>query len=532
MDRSDDSEGSPNTQDRQDGWTVFEASPDSRLVYVSSSVGDDGRDGASPAEAVRSLARGIELLRDGQHDFLLLRRGDSFRDVSLGRFKSGLDAERRMVVGSYGDSIERPRLEVSDHVLNHDGHPRSYLAFVGLEIYSYLMDPSHPDYSGENISGGFRMVGSGDDILIEDCRFRFCELVVQSYGEDVYRNVEIRRNIISTNYAHGTCPSNNAIRPSGMYASHVDGLSIEENLWDHNGWNEDVSTACATMYNHNMYLSGGHNLLVRGNLILRASSMGIKMRSDSTGDYDHISIEDNLFIEGEIGIGIGGNTTEPLRFVNVEIRDNVLSHIGRTRPTDRDFAWYLEMQDNQQALIEGNLFLNQPWHDNSYGISLHGGTLQDVTVQNNWFYGLRRRHLQVDAQAAWQNIQLRNNNFLDLDLAAQLIDHRGPFEQVTYSGNHYSSTADSGDWFDIDGAGQSMAQWQAASGETNADTNVPIPMAPQRSLETYCADVLGLPESLAAFVEEAEQQSRQRWRPELSAPAINDYIRAGFDPVR
>ncbi|MBW2704299.1 MAG: hypothetical protein JRF33_26060 [Deltaproteobacteria bacterium] len=118
---SDDSEGSPNTQDRQDGWTVFEASPDSRLVYVSSSIGDDGRDGASPAEAVRSMARGIELLRDGQHDFLLLRRGDSFRDVSLGRFKSGLDAERRMVVGSYGDSIERPRLEVSDHVLNHDG---------------------------------------------------------------------------------------------------------------------------------------------------------------------------------------------------------------------------------------------------------------------------------------------------------------------------------------------------------------------------------------------------------------------------
>jgi hypothetical protein len=529
---SDDTEGSPNTQDRQDGWTVFEASPDSRLVYVSSSTGDDGRDGSSPDQAVLTLARGMDLVRDGQHDFLLLRRGDAFRDVSFGRFKSGLDGDRRLVVASFGDSTERPRLEVSSHALNHDGHPRSYLAFVGLEINSYTMDPDHPSYSGDNVSGGFRLVGSGDDILIEDCRFQYCELVVQSYGGDQYRNVEVRRNIISTNYAHGTCPSNNAIRPSGMYSSHVDGLSIVENLWDHNGWNEDVATACATMYNHNMYLSGGHQLVVRGNLILRASSMGIKMRSDSTGDFNDILIEDNLFIEGEIGLGIGGNTSEPLRFVDVVVRNNVFSHISRTTPTGRDFAWLMEMQDNQRALVTGNLFMNQPWHTNTYGLSLHGGTLEDITVEGNWFYGVRQRHLQLDVQAGWQNIQVRDNNYLDTDLGAQLVDHSGSFAQVSYAANHYSSSAAASDWFGIDGSAQSLAQWQAASGEADADTNVPAPPDPNRSLETYCSDVLGLPADLTAFIQEAENQSRHRWLPELSAPVINDYIRAGFGQAR
>lgn len=525
---ADRTEGSPLPQDRQDGWTVFEPGPDSRLVYVSSSGGDDGRDGSSPEQAVRSLARGIELVRDGQHDFLLLKRGDVFRDEVFGRFKSGLDAERRLVVASYGAATERPRLEVSDHALDHDGHPRSHLAFVGLEILAYPMDPDHSDFSGENVSGGFRLVGAGDDILIEDCLFRFCELVVQSYGGDVYRNVEIRRNIVTTNYAHGTCPSNSQNRPSGIFASHVHGLSIEENLWDHNGWNEEVATACATMYNHNMYLSGGYDLTVRGNLILRASSMGIKMRSDTTGDFDGIIITDNLFVEGEIGLGIGGNTDAPLRFVHVEIQGNVFTHIGRTRPTDRSFAWYLGVSDNQRAHIADNLFIHQPWFDNAYGISLGGGTAQEVTVEDNWFYGLRRRHLRVEALTGWSDVLVRGNNFLDTDLGAAMVVHDGGFEHVIYTGNHYSSSAADDAWFEIDGAGQSLDGWRAASGETDADTEVPVPPAPGRNLETYCTEVLGLSADIAAFAEAAGRQSRHAWDPALTATAVNDYIRAGF----
>ncbi len=84
---------------------------------------------------------------------------------------------------------------------------------------------------------------------------------------------------------------------------HVNHLTIEGNVFDHNGWNEDVSSACATMYNHNMYLNA-NGLVIRDNIIARASSMGIKMRSDSTGDADDLVFENNLFVDGEIGSAI------------------------------------------------------------------------------------------------------------------------------------------------------------------------------------------------------------------------------------
>jgi hypothetical protein len=51
---------------------------------------------------------------------------------------------------------------------------------------------------------------------------------------------------------------------------------------------------------------------------------------------------------------------------------------------------------------------------------------------------------------------------------------------------------------------------------------------PDRSLETYL-ETLNEPASLEAFLEAARQQSRDDWRPELTAKVVNDYIREGFD---
>ncbi|MBN2573689.1 MAG: hypothetical protein JXP73_03925, partial [Deltaproteobacteria bacterium] len=326
------------------GFSTFDIGADSVVVYVGAD-GDDTAGGTSPAAPVKTLARAAALVRDGQNDFILLRRGDAFRDQTLGRFKSGRDAAHPLVVASYGESTELPRVEASDFFINHDGKPKSFVAIVGLHFVSTGRDPAAADYDPGN-DGVFRYVGSGSNLLIEGCHLEYGGIVVQSYDAGVYRDVEVRRNVIEKAYHADTCSpgdpnGDSTYRPSGMYASHVERLTVEGNLFDHNGWNEDVASACATIYNHNLYLNG-KDVVIRDNVLSRASSIHIKLRSDSTGDMQGTVIENNHFVEGEIGVSIGGNSEELYRFTASTIRRNVLCDIGRSQPTTRTLAWGVE----------------------------------------------------------------------------------------------------------------------------------------------------------------------------------------------
>lgn len=61
---------------------------------------------------------------------------------------------------------------------------------------------------------------------------------------------------------------------------------------------------------------------------------------------------------------------------------------------------------------------------------------------------------------------------------------------------------------------------------TDPDTPGDFP-DPDRTIESYMA-TLGEDPTLDAFLDAARQQSRASWRPELSAGAVNDYVREGF----
>ncbi len=520
----DDDDESAAPRADEDGFTTFDASAGSQIVYVSSSAGDDANDGSSPSAAVATLGRAAELVRDGEHDFMLLRRGDTWRGESLGRFKSGQDAEHPLVVAGYGDELELPRVEIDRNFIDHNGQARDYVALVGIHFVVYPKIPGDPAYDGET-SGGLRYVGGGRGLLIESCHFEHAELVVQTYGDFHYDGVEVRRNVIEDNYHIDTCGQNSAHRPSGIYSSHVAGLTIEGNVFDHNGWSEEVASACATMYNHNMYLNAD-GLVVRDNIIARASSMGIKMRSDATGDADDLVFENNFFVDGEIGLGIGGNTEEPHRFSNVTIRDNVFSQIGIGNPTERNFSWMLQVSDNLSGTVEGNYFLHQPWYTNAYGIDLGGGTATDITIRGNTFYDLRQRALRVNAVSGFSNVLVSGNRFVDPTHGSCLVDHSGGFGAVVYESNEYQS-ASGEDWFCVDGARQSLAEWATTAGETGATEWTGSFTDPDRTVGEY-ADRLALGSDLEAFLAAAVAQTRFTWRPELTAPAVNDYIRAGF----
>src|SRR6478735_7701128 len=67
------------------GWTVFAPSADTRIVYVSSSTGDD-RTGVigNLDHPYKTLAAGRSRLRNGKPDWLLLKKGDTWTNEAFG----------------------------------------------------------------------------------------------------------------------------------------------------------------------------------------------------------------------------------------------------------------------------------------------------------------------------------------------------------------------------------------------------------------------------------------------------------------
>jgi hypothetical protein len=198
-----------------------------------------------------------------------------------------------------------------------------------------------------------------------------------------------------------------------------------------------------------------------------------------------------------------------------------------SNPTSRDFAWYLQLSDNDNTLVERNLFLNQPWFDNAYGIKVDGGTARKMLIQENTFYGLRGPLLHVVTKSTWTDLTVRKNTFVDPSLSSCLVQHAGAFTAVKYESNSYSGVGTN--WFCVDRNRVSLASWITASGETGALKLTPNFVDPNRTLASY-AGSRKLTASVDGFVNAAKKQSRLSWRTDLAAAAVNAYIRAGFQP--
>ena len=109
--------------------------------------------------------------------------------------------------------------------------------------------------------------------------------------------------------------------PEDSWASGIDGLLIEENLFDHNGWSEFIPGANATTFNHNIYVvTSTIDLVARGNILARASATGLQARSGGI-------VENNLFVDNPFalnwGWALGGLPTSPDGYGG-NVKDNVV----------------------------------------------------------------------------------------------------------------------------------------------------------------------------------------------------------------
>jgi hypothetical protein len=537
-----------------EGWSVVTPSDDTRILFVSSTEGDDdlarayaptdvavGADPfhpAGPVHAFKTVAAAITASRAGQPDWILLRRGDAWYERL--RTPSGRSEQEPFLVSAYGDAPQRPQIKHGDQsgVVFGDnwggGGKFRNIALIGVDFYAHTRDPESPEYvpgTGGNPSGVLLALhGSGvnENLLIEDCAFRFNTTGLrfedrQSNGS--LHNIVLRRNLFLDNYsARGQGHS------QGLFAYDVP-LVIEENIFDHNGWNESPAVdAGATIFNHNIYLSHVHDTVVRGNVFLRASSIGAKFRADEVGTGRNIVVDDNLFVEGEVGISLGGNVNEPNRFSNVTLTNNVMTDIGRSRPTNRTVAWYIDTKDWDGGVIANNLMMHQdhPEVRNTLALIL-SNSMRNVRVENNIVHGLKSAKPMVWLKDADRHEGVTvNGNWVDSSPnTSALLQASANLDGYTFGANSYLRAGDQS-WFSVAGTTMDLARWRTLTGdEATSIAGQEFP-DPGRTLESY-NQMLGGTASLAGLIVELRQQSRATWRPEYGAKAINAYMRGGFN---
>ncbi len=280
------------------GFTPVKPSADSKVVYVSSSTGNDSNDCLSETAPCKTIAAGLSRMRNGMPDHLLLKRGDTWKDQLLNQnVPSGRSASEPAVIAAYG-SGPRPKLLVGSQSSFRGGQLR-FLHVMGLELQAYKLDPTHPEFTGSG-TANIVLLGAKENILFEDNKFHRIEIVIQLWEGGIPKNFTLRRNIFTGAYINTSSTSQDK-RPSNIYVDGCDGLEIEENVFDHGGWHPTVSGAGANMYNHNLYIqhsNNGERVVLRRNIITRASSHGAQLRAGGLA-------EDNFFGRNAIGIVIG-----------------------------------------------------------------------------------------------------------------------------------------------------------------------------------------------------------------------------------
>jgi hypothetical protein len=521
--------GSGGSPDPQIEWTQFTESADTRKVYVSSSDGDDGNDGSAPEKAVKTLAKGISLLRDGMPDWMLLKRGNVWLE-RLGEWKlSGRSSSEPMLVTTYGEAEARPVLKTGAlSALEAFAGPLRHIAFVGIHFYAHTRDPESSDFMGASGASGIQWLAPTEDLLFED-------LMVEYYSES---NITVQGNIVNMRLRRSVIVDAYSVNSAshGIYAEGVEGLRIEENVFDHNGWNTHPNLAGwgaePKIDNHNVHVQVScDDVTIRGNLTVRASSHGIDARAGGT-------VRGNLALENPVGLSFGLVTDKwdpKVGGVAGLVAGNVVRDAGDVDVANTGGIG-IALGNIQSAMVEDNIVA----HDQSMGSSsiaidirrktnplLPDEKVQNLTIQNNIIYDWRGGIRFGTNDLAF--VSVKNNDVQAPIRTTELVNYFGmAFSAATsYGGNHWFSVSNPNEWFTIGATTQSFDQWVVTSGEQGATNSLSTYMDAQRTLGNY-HETLGKVATLDAYMTEVRKQSQKNWRVEYMAKAPIAYIRQGF----
>lgn len=477
------------------GWSLLEAPPDARRVYVSSSRGRDANSGLSPSQPVRTLAAGRALLRDGEGDWLLLKRGDVWEESLDGWALSGRSAEAPMVITGYGIGTERPVVRAPEgHAFSRDDRGPaevSNLAIVGLRF------EAHPSGAG---ASGLWWTGGGSGLLIEDCVFSGGSngVVIQG-GERRVRDVRVRRCLVldvggKFGNAHG------------LYAWGVDGLVVEGCVFDHADPGDDP------LRRHLHAGSDNTGVVVRENIFARASGEGALLACGGV-------VESNVFAMCPRGVTLGGGAYDPLTHtlgVTGIVRGNVVMDGG-----EGIVAMNIRTpRSGRGALVEGNIVARA----SGVGIRL-GGDSEEAGVGVG---ALEARGNVVYACAV--GIRLGDGVGESVRVVGnQVVAASGEGVLIETSGGEAELEAN------LYGEGMNVARgeacgartWARMMGEADGVWGAPAYAEPGRSLGSMNL-ARGGGATSEAYLGALRARGAGEWSGDLDAPSLIEHVRAGF----
>lgn len=467
----------------EEGWTVLTPSSDSRIIYVSSTEGDDetatfyqlgdnvlAQDVFSPTEnvkAFKTISAAEKLARSGQPDWILLKAGDSWLNEKIPT-KSGRNAQERFVIAFYGNAQGRPELIYSERLrpLNVVQGNYSHIAIVGLRLYCSRRDPDSQDFPGidtiekEEFHPGIRLLMEGSNLLLEDLDIQYFNYGITMSGK--INDVVLRRSIIRDAYNPISSFSNGEKKSSGIYFSGLTNYTIEECVFDRNGWSPDLPNSGRNMFNHNIYCQSTNQGDIRllNNIIARGSSHGTQQRSGAI-------VENNFFVENALALFVSGNNNpgrnnaaDTTRLIN-----NVIQQGIRMNPVNNKYP--------TTGAVDG-INVNFTFPDQIY------------LVQNNIV----------------SHRTIAEEEISTIPQAITLTDDCTPVDNIVYN------------WKPRDRGFQ--------------DTFDPEWKNPERDAASYHAS-LGREASLESFLEKCRERKLRVWPAEYTANVINEYIREGFN---
>ena len=493
-------------------WTQFIPSPDTRIVYIDNVTGNNNNSGLSPTQAKATIQAGYNLLRDGFPDWLLLKRGCTFNE-QIEWNKSGRSGTERILMGAYGDeSIDRPIIipPTTAAVFTF----RNYVGFNNAIFTSLdIKNPSYVPAPGASLVG-LSFLGRFNNLLIEDVRTTGMSggIVLFNPANIPGDNVVIRRCQILNGFS-----APNISHSNGMFASNQRNFVVEDCLFDHNGWKEgDPSTQ--TIFNHNIYFhdSGSvYPLILRNSILSRASSHGVQMRSGGIAD-------NNLFYQNPLNILVGsGAAVYPP--VPTTISNNVIDDSRNIFNDARGNGFDIGGGDNH--LIINNIIKNR----------VTGNPLLSAISFNGNRFPVRNPVLTKNIIWQWNapsfyfsgnlsNFSLRNNYIYEP--TSVLITDGTSYPLMNHRTSIYWSTNPTP--FRWSTGFLTPTQFFAAVNDTGSVFTQSVFPNPSRTLSSYYNTIFNTNTGAMGFINAARENRRGRWDPRLTAPAVNDWIRAGF----
>lgn len=512
------------SDDQASFWTQFTPSVDTRLIFVSSSAGNDSNSGLTPATPVKTIARGYQLLRDGSPDWLLLKRGDTWVEALPNWMKSGRSESEKMVMGAYGDGDSRPQIRPPDGVvgMNAIGNSKTdHVAFVGFHL-----EPK--ERLGDSSPVGFRWLRRGEDILFEDLFVGgwSANFILQAAGDGVVlKDFRINGCVIVDAWSTTS-------HSQGLFIYGTDGMVIENSVIASNGFNPDRG-ADPTIYNHNVYVQNGSGgVVLRDCIVADAASHGVQMRPGGV-------IEGNLFLSNPISILVGGGTNPDAGGVIGNVKNNTIMY-GRGIGSSLPRSMGIDLSNIREATVFGNILAISQIDYNGSPIQIsrsgeHGVTDTEISRNTivNWHGAIAisapgnghvYRNIVLNDNAIYRDLTQNGGNPVFNKSLVSIFDanHAG----VVISSNHYSYFGMHSRPFMEGASGLTVDSWASNVEPDGIFTAVSQPPS-GLELESYMTSV-GRQGGLAEFLNEARLQSRKSFDPAISSGSVHSWARTRY----